>query len=71
MALKETLILGAAGAVAIYAARSMVPSIGAAMDKGVPTTRGTLPLVPEIMTRNSWSFAFTLIPAVGAWYLSK
>lgn len=71
MALKETLILGAVGAAGIYAARAFVPSVGVVMDKGVPTTRGTIPLVPEIMTKNSWSFAFTLIPAIGAWYLSK
>jgi hypothetical protein len=70
MAIKETLILGAVGAAAIYGVRSFMGPQNP-MDAGTVQSRGALPLVPEFMVKNGWSLAFTIIPAAGAWYLSR
>lgn len=71
MSFKDTLILGAVGAAGIYVARK-IPGVESTMDKVAPTNNKALPLIPpEFMSRNSWSFAFVALPAIGAWYLSR
>jgi hypothetical protein len=70
MSYKETLMLGAAGAVAIYVARK-IPSVKAVFDKGANNNGKMVPGVPEIALRNGWSAAWIAIPAAAAFYLSR
>ena len=74
MSLKETAILGAAGAAGIYLIRAFGgPSVF--MDQGVPQNKGNVPVIPAdfMLSKHgggNWSLAFTLIPAALAYYLS-
>ena len=70
MAIKDTLILGVAGAAAIYTARQ-VPAIQSRMDSWTDNKK-LVPLIPvNFMAKNSWSALFWILPAAGAWYLSN
>lgn len=70
MSIKQTLIMGAVGAVGIVAARRVSASTIDGTGSGASSGQ-MLPFVPEIMPKNGWSFAFVAIPALGAWYLSR
>lgn len=72
MSMKNTLILGLAGAAAIYTVRK-IPALNTVTTNTPFNDNGkTVPLIPPgLMARNSWSFAFVAIPAIGAWYLSR
>jgi hypothetical protein len=75
MSLKETMILGAVGAVGIGVARSLSSTTGplkviknnGRVVPGIPPDFMTNPSTPNA----SWSLAFTLIPAALAYYLSN
>lgn len=68
--MKNTLILGLVGAAAIYAGRKFnLPIIGPAL-LGPAGTGPTYP-IPAILPKNGYGLEWALIPAAGAWYLSR
>lgn len=72
MSMKNTLILGLAGAAAIYTVRK-IPAINAMTTNAPFANNGkAVPGIShDLMARNGWSFAFVALPAIGAWYLSR
>jgi hypothetical protein len=77
MPLKQTVILGLAGAAAIYAARQ-IPTVNNITTSAPFNNNGKMvPLIPEAFMLNpdakhaNWSALFFMIPAAGAWYLSR
>lgn len=70
MAIKDTLLLGVVGAAGIFIARK-IPTVENLMDQTHgPWNRGIL--IPDtIGAKNGWSAPFWIVPALGAWYLSR
>lgn len=71
MAIKDTLILGVAGAAGIIIARKL-PMVETVMDQSAPYNGKMLPILPaNFGGKNGWSALFWILPAAGAWYLSN
>ena len=69
--MNQHLINGAVCAASIYVARKIQP-IEKVMDGGVVSNGKTVPIIPaDFMSKNQWSAAFWIIPAVAAYYLAK
>ena len=72
MSVKSTVIAGAFGAAAIYLGRQVLKGGGNPLYSSAKFNDKNVPVIPpDAIARNGWSGLFWIIPAAGAYYLSK